>query len=614
MAIGAVSIVQFASGAALLALAAVLLALTRERAGRLLAVYGALVGAFFLLDGIAVALDAGPDAVASEAVAHVVLAFAWPFLTLFASAVTGIHERFWRRASVRVGALALPIALLTIELALPTPITRYHHGVYIEGAYYGAYALDLMLYTCAFAYTVILLGLALARESDPEAIAGRALLLSAFIVPAARAVREALTGPWRWRFLDDVGLPRPPTLPDGLWPSLALALALSLLPGALLARARSPRAREAGWGGITLATIVSGVIVLGAGGANPVSNVRWVFFALLVTYAALRHRLFGARRVALAAFERPLIAAAFGTLGILFVLSIDVVATDEIAIPAGIGLAVVALALVVATSGSSVRPAPARRYSPERELGRGAQGRVTLALDTLLHRSVVLKRVPGGEDALREARAAARVSHPSLVAVHDVADEPDGPALVMEYVPGGTLEERLRAGPLAPADARRLGTELAEGLQALHDAKLVHGDIKAANVFFRADGRAALGDFGSARVCAEETIASLGREPASASLAGAAPEVLRGEPGGPAADVYGLGALLYRALSGESYLRFPPTFDDARHAILTAPPLLPHARIPPAWERVLAKALEKDPARRYQSARGMRDALASVET
>lgn len=615
MAAGALSTTEILAGASLGALALLLAALTRERAGRLLAVYAALIGGFFALDGVAIVYDTGPEAIGWAHAAHVLLFFAWPVLGMFASAVTGTHERFWRNRATIAAAFALPVALLAIELAAPSPVSGFEGGRATRGPLWGVWMVGLMLYSAAFAYAVILLGRTLAHESDPEAVAGRALLFSAFIVPAARAIREGFTQPWRWGFLDAIGMSPPPLLPAALGAQLATAIALSILPALLLRGASSSRAREAGAAAVVLATLLSAAIALGGPGEPSIAPIRWVFFALLVSYGALRHGLFGARRVALAAFERPLAAAAFGVLGIIFVLAIDLVATDEIAIPGGIGVAVLATALVLVMSGTKIRPGSAGpRYSIERELGRGGGGRATLALDTRLHRSVVLKRVSGGDDALREARAAARVTHPARVAVHDVAEEPDGPVLVMEYVPGGTLEERLKTAPLGRAEAKRMALELADALHALHGANIVHGDVKAANVFFRADGRAALGDFGSARAAIEETLATLGRAPASASLAGVAPEALTGGRVDGRADVYGLGALLYRALTGESYLRFPPTFDDARHAVLTAPPLIPHARIPAGWERVLVKALEKDPAKRFASAKDMRDALLTVES
>lgn len=615
MAAGALSTTQIMAGSALCALAVLLVSLTRERAGRFLALYAALIGGFFALDGIAVHLDSGPDAIAWAHAGHSLLFFAWPVLCMFASAVTGAHVSFWRRRTTIALAFALPVALFALEVSSLSPISGFEGGRAVAGPYWGLWMAGLMLYSAAFAYSVILLARSLARERDPEAIAGRALLLSAFIVPAARAIREGLSQTWRWAFLDPLGIDRPPLLPEAILLQVAVAVILSLLPAVLLRSAPSPRAREAGAAGIALATLVSIAVALGGTGEQPIAPIRWIFFALIVAYGALRHGLFGARRVALAAFERPLAAGAFGVLAILFVLAIDVVATDEIAIPGGIGVAVLATALVLVMSGTKLRPGPAApRYSMERELGRGGGGRAMLALDTRLHRSVVLKRVGAGDDALREARAAARVSHPSLVAVHDVAEEPEGPVLVMEYVPGGTLEERLKLAPLGRAEAKRLALDLTEGLQALHDVNIVHGDVKAGNVFFRADGRAALGDFGSARTAVEETLATLSRAPASASLAGVAPEALTGERVDGRADVYGLGALLYRALTGESYLRFPPTFEDARHAVLTAPPLLPHARVPPGWERVLVKALAKDPSARYTSARGLREALLAVES
>jgi eukaryotic-like serine/threonine-protein kinase len=186
-----------------------------------------------------------------------------------------------------------------------------------------------------------------------------------------------------------------------------------------------------------------------------------------------------------------------------------------------------------------------------------------------------------------------------------VVEDAHGASLVLEYLPGGQR----------PGEARKLGLELARGLHALHAAGLVHGDVKASNVLFRGDGSAALGDFGAARAVrdVEATITGLARDPVEGSLAGAAPEALRGAKPGPAADVYGLGALLFRALAGEPYLRFPAAFEDAREAVLRAPPRLPHPRVPARWEALLGRALAKDPAERFPSAAAMAEALERAE-
>lgn len=207
------------------------------------------------------------------------------------------------------------------------------------------------------------------------------------------------------------------------------------------------------------------------------------------------------------------------------------------------------------------------------------------------------------------------MSHPSLVSVYDVVEDGAGASLVLEYMPGGTLEHRLEKGPLPVAEARRLGLQLAEGLGALHAAGLVHGDIKASNVFFRADGRAALGDFGAARPArtVEATAESLARQPVAGSLAGAAPEVLRGKVPDARSDLYALGALLYRALTGESYVPFPVDFERGRQAVLTQPPRLPHQGVPARWEVLLARCLAKDPRQRPASGRELAEALERVE-
>jgi hypothetical protein len=186
---------------------------------------------------------------------------------------------------------------------------------------------------------------------------------------------------------------------------------------------------------------------------------------------------------------------------------------------------------------------------------RGGTGEVWLAHDDELGRDVVLKRVPGdtspaGFDRLRaEARVLARFSHPHVVTLHDAVRvgrrARASSWLVMEYVPGGSLDAR---PPLSPELAAHLGGQIADALIALHAQGIVHGDIKPGNIVVAADGTAKLADFGAAyRVGGKETITPQGAVSYTPDYA--APEVVRGQPE-PASDVFSLAAMVYALVTG----------------------------------------------------------------
>ncbi|WP_399096273.1 protein kinase [Streptomyces sp. BBFR2] len=208
------------------------------------------------------------------------------------------------------------------------------------------------------------------------------------------------------------------------------------------------------------------------------------------------------------------------------------------------------------------------RFELVQRLGGGGMGTVWRARDLALHRDVALKEVrPQGADedaesvrtlrarVLREARALARVDHPNVVTIHHIVDGGSGtyPWLVMELVTGGSLQDRLDRGPMTPTDAARLGRDLLAALVAAHAHGVEHRDVKPANVLLRPDGRPVLTDFGIAAL-QEST-----RLTATGSIIGSpdymSPERVRGEDGGPPADLWSLGMLLYVAVEGHHPLR-----------------------------------------------------------
>jgi hypothetical protein len=202
----------------------------------------------------------------------------------------------------------------------------------------------------------------------------------------------------------------------------------------------------------------------------------------------------------------------------------------------------------------------AGRYHLQAPIGRGAMGIVWRGRDELLHRAVAVKEVQVNalamavgtqvsyEPALREARAAARLSHPSVVTVFDIVEEQGHPWIVMELVPGRSLDQVIAEdGPLAPQHAAELGSCLLGALAAAHAAGVLHRDVKPGNVLVTAGGRAVLTDFGIATF---EEDPSLTQGMVVGTPGFTAPERVRGHGATPASDLWSVGATLYAAVEG----------------------------------------------------------------
>ncbi|QDU38984.1 Serine/threonine-protein kinase PrkC [Maioricimonas rarisocia] len=259
-------------------------------------------------------------------------------------------------------------------------------------------------------------------------------------------------------------------------------------------------------------------------------------------------------------------------------------------------------------------------YEIEAILGRGAYGIVAKAFDEKLHRVVAIKMLspelattsPPRKRFLREARSAAAVPHENLVGIFAVEDEPL-PYLVMEYIPGGTLQARLdRNGPLDVPEVLRIGEQVAAGLAAAHAANLIHRDIKPSNILL-AEGsheRAKIADFGLARAVDDASMTTSGM------IAGTpmymAPEQARGETLDHRTDLFSLGSVLYQMASGRPPFRAPNTMAVLKRVCEDRPRPL-HDVIPeiPGWlEAIIFRLLEKDREDRYQSAQEVADLLA----
>lgn len=267
------------------------------------------------------------------------------------------------------------------------------------------------------------------------------------------------------------------------------------------------------------------------------------------------------------------------------------------------------------------------KYLIERVLGRGGFGFVYLARDTIIGRAVAIKEMNptlADDDQmvrrfLVEGRAALQLRHPNVVELYDVFSDRGSYYLAMEYCPGGSLDERLAAGPLAVNDALAIMGQVCAGLAYIHSLGIVHCDIKPANILFGADGRAKVTDFGLAHVSPVAIDRSW--RTSSGFVAGTvtymAPEQLDGVRDDPRVDVYALGALLYKMITGESYLNFraKETISDQTHnvhLIKQGTPVAAGQRVRgiPAWlDRVVLQALSKQPTARFADAGALRAAL-----
>ena len=264
----------------------------------------------------------------------------------------------------------------------------------------------------------------------------------------------------------------------------------------------------------------------------------------------------------------------------------------------------------------------AGRYRLLRVLGSGGMGRVYLAEDEVLHRRVAVKLLlPHHADDprfverfRREARAAAALSHPHVVAVYDLGEDEGTPYIVMQCVRGQTIKEIVaQSGPLPEADAKRICREVLEAAGHAHEHGVIHRDLSARNIILDEKGRVLVADFGIAR---------LGAAPftTGAVVVGtahyAAPEQVDGRGADARSDLYTVGVVLYEMVTG----RLPFDGEDAvavAHKHVTEPPPRPavvRPGISPELEAVILRAMAKDPDDRYQTAHQFAQALGATAT
>jgi serine/threonine-protein kinase len=258
------------------------------------------------------------------------------------------------------------------------------------------------------------------------------------------------------------------------------------------------------------------------------------------------------------------------------------------------------------------------RYAVEKTLGKGGMATVELAQDTQLGRKVAIKRLFASladDDVLqerffREARMAAALSHPNLVAVYDVGEENGLPYIVMEYVEGETFAELMtRTGPVEPDRAVDLLLQVCAGLEHAHASGLVHRDIKPQNLLIRRDGVVKIADFGIARTVQGTQLTQIGTVLGTAAYL--APEQAAGKRVTAAADIYSLGAVAYELLTGRTPYEFGSLADLALKQQQQPPP--PLRDVPPEVERAVLRALAFKPGDRPRSAAALAQELTPGE-
>jgi tRNA A-37 threonylcarbamoyl transferase component Bud32 len=262
----------------------------------------------------------------------------------------------------------------------------------------------------------------------------------------------------------------------------------------------------------------------------------------------------------------------------------------------------------------------ADRYELGPVLGEGGMARVYRGVDRQLRRPVAIKVLAAPFDRdrsflerfRREARAAAGLSHPNIVAVFDSGSDDGTHFIVTELVEGETLADRLRRdGPMPPEETVAVAVDIARALAAAHDRRLIHRDIKPGNVMLLPDGRVKVVDFGIARAAGSDTLTGTGV--VLGSTAYLSPEQAGGQPVDERADLYALGCVLYEMLTGHVPFRADtPIATMYRHVNEDAPAPSTIVLVQPELEAIVMRCLEKDPKRRFASAAELEAALLAV--
>jgi Tol biopolymer transport system component len=235
--------------------------------------------------------------------------------------------------------------------------------------------------------------------------------------------------------------------------------------------------------------------------------------------------------------------------------------------------------------------------------GAGGMGEVYKARDTRLQRTVALKVLTAHSDRFeREARTVASLNHPHICVLHDIGHENGRPYMVMEFLEGETLADRIKHGPIPLDDALKLAIQIGDAVDRAHRAGVTHRDLKPGNIMLTRDGAKVL-DFGLAKL----TKVPPGEETLTVSTEGSvlgtpqfmAPELFEGKPADARSDIWAFGAVLYEMMTGKKAFE-GSSYSSLVGAIVAAEPK-PMEPLTPAWlERLVRRCLAKDPTRRYQ--------------
>ena len=278
------------------------------------------------------------------------------------------------------------------------------------------------------------------------------------------------------------------------------------------------------------------------------------------------------------------------------------------------------------TSGTRLGP-----YEVESPIGAGGMGEVYRARDTRLGRDVAIKVLPNAltkdADRLRrfelEARTIAALNHPNILGIHDIGTHDGAPFLVSELLEGKTLRETLEAGSLPMRRSIEYALGIAQGLAGAHDKGIVHRDLKPENVFITMDGRVKILDFGLAKLASpkesgntEVTLTSPATLPGvvMGTVGYMSPEQVRGDATDARADIFSFGAVLYEMLTGKRAFRRNTSAETMTAILREEPPELSDTgwHGPPGLQRILARCLEKNAERRFQSASDLAFAVESL--
>ncbi|SBT49819.1 serine/threonine protein kinase [Micromonospora auratinigra] len=261
------------------------------------------------------------------------------------------------------------------------------------------------------------------------------------------------------------------------------------------------------------------------------------------------------------------------------------------------------------------------RYQSEELLGSGGMGEVWRGRDLRLDRPVAIKLLTVGDDEQtaaerfdREARTAARLTHPHIVGVYDFGTEDDDSYLVMELVDGPTVSALIAEGPLPVERAVSIALQACEGVAAAHAAGVVHRDVKPGNLIVDPAGTVKICDFGIARLpggAGRDTLTGPVAKLGTSSYM--SPEQALGRPVDPRTDLYGLGCTLYAMLAGRPPFAGDPLTVLHQHVNEPPPPLREHRTdVPAELDALVSELLAKDPADRPDNAAAVRDRLAAL--